>query len=541
MWKAWRKSATARVILDGHGVGGAVAQAPPPAGDARIRFSLGRPMELLRSLRSLLRGAPTAPPGPPVPGGPPVPSGQPVALADLPTERLLQSRAAGLALREAVRGLAAEGRTVLDAVLNGNAFAKWRMYPWQGGILDQRSNSQFFYHSHDDYTGEHGHFHTFIYHQRKLVHLVALGMDAQGRINRLYTFNRWGPGDHYFPAAKLRGFLPTFHIGPGNELDARLHAFLTHALVLFRAEIEHLFEARDFTFARYRAEHHGASPFEDRALEITSAVPADVDGQLARIAAELSRRGGSAAAEAPPAAMPAAPAAHPAAGPPATSAAATGAPAAHGAERATEQLRLSHAAALAAQAIAGRLREQGRTVVGLAMNGKAYEPWTMYPWDGGVLDTRTRSQWFYHSHPEAPEHGHFHLFYHHRGQLTHLVAVAMDNRGEPVGLFTTNRWVTDEIYLPAHKLRPLIAQFRIENDAFEREVSDYLRQLLLAFEPEIGALMAERDRVFTAYRTEHRGRSAFEDRDLEVVSTLPIHLDAHTERLAAALRAHGAL
>jgi hypothetical protein len=461
-----------------------------------------------------------------------------VDLTALPSERLRDSHAAGRALQAAATSLAAEGRTVLDVVMNGNAFAKWQMYPWQGGILDQRTANQYFYHSHPDYRGEHGHFHTFHYHQRKLVHLVALGIDARGRINRLYTFNRWSPGDHYFPAEMLKTFLPRFRIGPDNALDARLHTFVTQALVLFRAEIEQLFDARDATFAHYRQSHGGASPFEDRGLEITSAVPADVDAQLRRIAAELQRRGEP--AQAVPAAV---------AQPLNSAAPASAAPApVEGSgppeeglhvpleERPPERLRGSLEAGRTARAIAEALRAEGRTVVDVAMNGKPYEPWAMYPWQGGVIDTATRSQYFYHSHPQSPEHGHFHLFYHHRNQLVHLVALAMDNRGEPVSLFTVNRWVTDDFYLPAAELQAMLPHFRIANDAFDREVGGYLRAVLLLYEVEIAALQRERDRVFAAYRAEHNGRSPYEDRDLEVTSALKIRLEGHIAALEAELR-----
>jgi hypothetical protein len=491
-------------------------------------------MSMLRHLKSYLsRGS--APP--------------PVALDTVPRETLLRSLAAGQALREVAASLAAEGRTVLDVVLNGNAFAKWQMYPWQGGILDQRCNSQYFYHSHEDYRGEHGHFHTFCYHRRKLVHLVALGMDERGRINRLYTFNRWGPGDTYFPADALKEMLPGFRIAPGNDLDARLHTFVTQALVLFRPEIEDLFDARDATFARYREAHNGASPYEDRSLEITSAVRVDLDTQLRRIAAALERRGASAAAAAAQAAAAASPDAAPATAPdapappaplPGASPAAGGAaPVGAEAQRPSAELRRRLEAGRAALAIAANLRERGRTVVELAMNAKAFEHWAMYPWDGGVIDKATRSQWFYHSHPESPEHGHFHTFYHHRNQLVHLVAVAMDDRGEPVSLFTVNRWVTDDFYLPAQRIAPLVSQFRIANDAFDRDVNAWLRNVLLLYKDEIVALLTERDAAFAHYRATHDGRAPFEDRDLDVTSAVDIRLEAKVEALEAELRRRG--
>ncbi len=478
-------------------------------------------MSLLSQIKSFIGGS-APPPG--------------VELQGIATDQLQKSHAAGLRLQSLQQALAAEGRSVVELVMNGNAFAKWQMYPWQGGILDQRSNSQYFYHSHEGYKGEHGHFHTFYYHQRKLVHLVAIGMDARGRINRLYTFNRWSPGDHYFPADRLKGFLPRFRIGTGADLDPRLHTVVAATLRLFRAEIEHLFDERDATFAQYRAEHDGASPFEDRDLEITSQLPVDIAVQMGRLEAELARRG---SAPAPADAI--APAGAPAAPQEVQPAPESPAAAEPLSVRTTAQLKHAYEAGLAARAIADALRAQGRDVVQAVMNKKDFEHWAMYPWDGGVIDKKTRSQYFYHSHPQSPEHGHFHVFYSHRNQLAHLAAIAMDNHGEPVSLFTVNRWVTDDFYLPAAKLKTYISQFRIGNKAFDEEVNAYVQHILHLYQAEIGALMHQRDAVFDAYRAEHDGRSPFEDRDLDVTSSMPIRVEEQIAALEAELRSRGEL
>ncbi len=72
-------------------------------------------------------------------------------------------------------------------------------------------------------------------------------------------------------------------------------------------------------------------------------------------------------------------------------------------------------------------------------------------------------------------------------------------------------------------------------------MSAYLRCMLALYQAEIGALMRERDRVFEAYRAEHNGRSPFEDRDLEVTSSLEIDVDEQIARLEAELRRRGEL
>ena len=496
-------------------------------------------MSILANLKSILTG------GPPIP--PPV-----VDLEGVSTWRLEKSLAAGRELQEVRDQFAAEGRTAIDVVTNGNQFEYWQMYPWQGGILDQRNHSQYFYHTHEDYKGEHGHFHTFYYQQRKLAHLVAIGMDAGGRINQLYTFNRWGPGDHYYPATKLKSLLPRFRIGAHNDLDARLHRFVSCALALFQPEIEHLFDERDATFDRYRAEHNGESPYEDRDLEITSALPVDVDFQVSRLASELERRGEPAGSTdgGTDGMLPAPTKGNGAGRVESTSGEGDAAQPDLEAlseavqvlpleERPTEQIRRGYQAGLALRKIDAGLKEQGRTLLEAVMNGQEYEYWAMYPWDNGVIDEKTRSQYFYNAHPQSPEHGHFHIFYTHSKQLVHLAALSLDNGGEAMELFTVNRWVTGDFYLPPAKLKPLLKQYRITTDTFDKEVNTYVNNILILYQPEIAALIEQRERVFVQYRKAHNGRQPYEDRGLDVTSSLAVKVEEQTARLEAELDRRG--
>ncbi len=463
--------------------------------------------------------------------------------------QLRTCHAAGLKVRTVLEQLAGEGRTVIEAVMNGNEFEHWQMYPWQGGILDQRNHSQYFYHAHDDYKGEHGHFHTFYYQKRKLVHLVAIGMDARGRVNKLYTFNRWGPGDTYFPAGKLKGFLPKFRIGPQNGMDARVHTFVNNLLVLFQPEIEHLCDERDATFERYRQQHNGASPYEDRDLEITSALPVELEAQIGRLEAELQRRGRSEQAATGGGTGGGAGEGSESEGMGGRDDLAAGAgadPKAEGvhlpmAERDAGHLKRSHEAGRAVLDYTRRLSEQGRSVLDVILNEKELEEWAMYPWDGGVIDKKTRSQYFYHAHPQSPEHGHFHPFYSHRNQIVHLVAISLDDQGHPMELFTVNRWVTGDFYIPANKLAGYITQFRITNNSFDREMGAYVRNLMILYQAEIETLMHQRERVFSDYRATHDGREPYEDRDLDVTSNLEIQVENQVAALERELRRRGEL
>ena len=457
---------------------------------------------LLSGVRSLLAGL----------GKPP----EPVELRLLSRERLHASLDAGREVQRLLDEFAREGRKLYDIVMDGKPLAKWEMYPWKGGILDQRCNSQYFYHSHAGYRFEHGHFHSFYYHQRKLVHLVAIGVNSRGAVNPLYTFNRWSPGDTYFPAQKLKEFLPKFRIELVKALDSRLHAVINHLLIAFRAEIEWLFDQRDLTFSRYRDRHGGQSPFEDRSLEITSKVPVRVDLQVERLRNALEHARSPTRVltklQQPP--------------DPEESPLDPGELRLSRLDRLSLlQLKHSTEAGLALRKLCEQLKEQGRTIVDVVMNGQPLEDWKMYPCDQGVFDERTRSQYYYHSHPQSPEHGHFHLFYYPKSKLVHLVGIAMDNDGNPINLFTVNRWVTDEVVFHAGKVKSQIPKFRMNGPGFDRVVGDFLRHLLALYQVEIGALLDRRDAVYARYRRDHDGREPYEDRGLEITSALDIQVE----------------
>ncbi len=130
--------------------------------------------------------------------------------------------------------------------------------------------------------------------------------------------------------------------------------------------------------------------------------------------------------------------------------------------------------------------------------------WRHYP-EGEVYDPASHAQYFYHRHPaparkrpaQPAEHGHFHLFLRGEGmpagitpllmpelavanapaprqsaplklgrsdEVCHLVALAVDGKGEPLRLFTTNRWVTGETWYRADDVIRMLDRFRVRGE-----------------------------------------------------------------------------
>jgi hypothetical protein len=156
--------------------------------------------------------------------------------------------------------------------------------------------------------------------------------------------------------------------------------------------------------------------------------------------------------------------------------------------------------------------------------------WQHYqPAEAMAMDGRPGAlHYYYHAHStpgaQATEHGHFHLF----AQLgaddegvaryTHLIAIGVDARGLPIRLFTTNRWVTDETWLPADRLIALAEQIADTRARRNDPVDGWLRAQLGVFAPQITELLRHRDRRMAARREEGGRPGLFEDRRLHVVS-----------------------
>ncbi len=179
-----------------------------------------------------------------------------------------------------------------------------------------------------------------------------------------------------------------------------------------------------------------------------------------------------------------------------------------------------------------------------------------YPTDD-VFDVDSHSQYYYHAHRGiGGEHGHFHLFLRgpgmpagarpvgHRGDETwpqsedaiaHLIAISMDAYGRPIGLFTTNRWVTAETWHRAPDVIGMLERFRIDHAHPSWPVNRWITAMVRLFRPHIESLLLERDEAIARWAREHPDRDAFEDRELEITSECAIDVEAQVSGLRAAL------
>ncbi len=203
------------------------------------------------------------------------------------------------------------------------------------------------------------------------------------------------------------------------------------------------------------------------------------------------------------------------------------------------------------------LEKAGANVVGqcLAHQGTFYEL-DHYP-KGDVYDGEFHAQYYYHAHrAEAGEHGHFHTFLRAAGMpegvapvaydgeaerpegedaLAHFVAISMNAPGFPVGLFTTNRWVTDETFYPAGDVIAMLDRFRVDHTYPCLAVNRWITAMFVLFRPQIEALLNERDRTIAAHAARHPDRDVYEDRALEIASIAEIDVDRQIADVRRAL------
>ena len=214
-----------------------------------------------------------------------------------------------------------------------------------------------------------------------------------------------------------------------------------------------------------------------------------------------------------------------------------------------DDLRGLYDAAAEAVASAAALAEAGKNPVTAVLGGAAVvEEWAHFP-SGDVIDRATRSQYYYHAHAAeeriAGEHGHFHTFMRvdtevaptQTDAVTHLIGISTDATGRPIRLFTTNRWVTGEIWHDADAVIDLLNRFDVTVEAPSPLLNRWVSALVRLYRPQIIALIRARDKAIAQWRAAHPGRDVFEDRDLQVTSEMPIDFLAQVRAMEAALAA----
>jgi hypothetical protein len=208
------------------------------------------------------------------------------------------------------------------------------------------------------------------------------------------------------------------------------------------------------------------------------------------------------------------------------------------------------------------LHASGSNLVDEALRGCGdFTEWEHYP-PNDVRDPKSHAQYYFHAHsPDdraAPDYGHFHTFMRPKGMpagirpaqvknyvapaddngaLSHLIAISMTPEGMPERLFTTNRWVTGEAWYKAADITAMLDRFAIDIDRPSSQLNQWLTAMFVLFKPQIEELLIERDRVVEHWCAQNSDNGVFEDRRLEITSSIPISLYEHIKCLDLQLEA----
>ena len=207
------------------------------------------------------------------------------------------------------------------------------------------------------------------------------------------------------------------------------------------------------------------------------------------------------------------------------------------------------------------LAQTGDNLVGeLLRDVETFYEWNHYP-DGDVYDGESHSQFYYHAHPQGErgnEHGHFHTFLRPLGMpagikpalvadyeppddendaLSHIIAISMDELGMPIRLFTTNRWVTGEVWYAAGDVRAMLDSFLIDHAQPSWPVNRWVSAMIRLYHPQIGALLDARDAAVEAWQAAYPDVNVYEDRDFDMTSMINLDIDDHIDGVRAALEA----
>lgn len=192
---------------------------------------------------------------------------------------------------------------------------------------------------------------------------------------------------------------------------------------------------------------------------------------------------------------------------------------------------------------------QGKSIALAAMAGShRFMEWNHYP----AFDLRDEAAGtiaYYHAHAASDrpvnEHGHFHLFVSSGSKrpdasgYSHLVGISVNARGEAFRLFTTNRWVTDEDWLPATHIVPRLAGFRLATAGRLAPVARWLTAMTCIYAADIGALLEQRDAVVESHARAEGKEAVLASKELQVLSQQMIDVPKRLLQIEEALDSAG--
>ncbi len=204
------------------------------------------------------------------------------------------------------------------------------------------------------------------------------------------------------------------------------------------------------------------------------------------------------------------------------------------------------------------LDKAGFNLVGECLKGQGdFFEYDHYP-KHDVYDSDSHSQYYFHTHRGINgEYGHFHTFLRHQGmpkgirpvpnegkeewpkgndRVSNLICISMNRAGLPIGLFTVNRWVCGDTWYNAEDVISMLDSFSVDHAMPNLAVNKWITAMFRLFKPDMAELIIQRDEKVRMWRDKHPGQDVFEDRNLEVTSSVLINVKQQIKAIKKALK-----
>jgi hypothetical protein len=155
----------------------------------------------------------------------------------------------------------------------------WTPFPAKG-TRDEDSGASWYFHRH--VSREHGHFHLFLREKGargRTFHLIDVAVDRRALPCRLFTTSLLPRGEESHPAATVLAKLDRFTLArarPRSPANLCLPLWLR----LFRPQIEQVLKENERVVQRWRRDHPGTPPPEDRRSQAVTSLRVSVHRQL---------------------------------------------------------------------------------------------------------------------------------------------------------------------------------------------------------------------------------------------------------------------
>lgn len=163
-----------------------------------------------------------------------------------------------------------------------------------------------------------------------------------------------------------------------------------------------------------------------------------------------------------------------------------------------------------------------------------------YPLDGPLQFAVGQWRAFYHCHnsPRSAvrEHGHFHIFYQCAADdWRHVVALGMDDEGQPLDWFMVNRWVTGGNWFEAAALQAALESLPTGQED-ESLAAQWLGAMLACYADDLASLAQQRETNLTRIMAAGDETDMLDNREIYELAKLPIDLAADIARKLSAIQ-----